>query len=96
MMGVMDFEWSAEKATSNMNKHGVSFEDAVRVFFDPLRIDIHDIRENYGGERWAVIGMAWSAVLYLVYTMRNENTIRIISARKADAQEERRYCQAHT
>jgi len=95
MADMMDFEWSAEKAKSNINKHGVSFEDAARVFFDPGRVDIYDDREHYGEERWAVIGMAWSAVLYVVYTMRHQNTIRIISARKADAQEEKRYCQAN-
>jgi len=91
----MEFEWSAEKAKSNLRKHGIAFEDAARVFFDPVRVDIYDDRYNYGEERWAVIGMAWSALVYVVYTMRHENTIRIISARKANAQEQRRYRQAH-
>jgi len=38
MAGMMDFEWSADKAKSNINKHGVSFEDAARVFFDLGRV----------------------------------------------------------
>jgi len=91
----MDFEWSAAKAASNLRKHGILFEDAARVFFDFGRIEIYDGRDNYGEDRWAVIGMVRAAVLYVVYTVRDEETIRIISARKADAKEEQRYCQAN-
>jgi len=91
----MDFEWSAAKAESNLQKHGVLFEDAARVFFDPGRIEIYDGREDYGEDRWAVIGMVWPTLLYVVYTVRDEDTMRLISARKANAEETNQYCQAN-
>jgi len=91
----MGFEWSSEKADANLHKHGIAFEDAARVFFDHGRIETYDGREDYGEDRWAVIGMVRLAVLYVIYTVRDEDTIRIISARKADAEEETRYYQAN-
>jgi len=91
----MEFEWSAAKAQSNLRKHGVSFEDAARVFFDSGRIESYDGREDYGEDRWAVIGMVWSALLYVVYTVRDEDSLRLISARKANAEEQNRYRQAN-
>jgi len=87
----MDFEWSSDKAASNLTKHGVSFEDAARVFFDPGRLEMYDGRESYGEDRWATTGRVRAAVLYVVYTVRDEDVIRIISARKANAKEEARY-----
>jgi len=91
----MHFEWSSAKADSNLRKHGISFEDAVRVFFDTGRIETYDAREDYGEDRWAVIAAVHTAVLYVVYTVRDEDTIRMISARKANAVEEKRYRQAN-
>lgn len=91
----MDFEWDAAKAASNKIKHGVSFNFAVRVFLDPCRIETYDDRENYGEERWATIGYADPTMLYVVYTIRNNDTIRLISARKANEREQRQYRQIH-
>lgn len=67
----MNLEWDAEKAASNLRKHGVSFEDAALVFYDTGRIEIHDGRENYGEDRWATIGFAWTLLLAVVYTVRD-------------------------
>ena len=51
----MRFVWDPAKAESNQRKHGVRFEDAVQVFFDPLHLTVHDRVE--GGEyRWQTIG----------------------------------------
>lgn len=47
----MEFEWDAEKAEQNLKKHGVSFEEAELVFYDPSRIETEDGRENYGEDR---------------------------------------------
>jgi len=91
----MDFEWDADKATLNLRKHGVHFRVGARALLDPGRIEMYDGRENYGEDRWAVIGYADPAVLYVVYTVRNENTIRLISARKANDREKRQYRQAN-
>ena len=91
----MELEWDAAKAARNLQKHGVSFEDAVLVFHDPGRIEAYDGRADYGEDRWVTIGLAYSAVLYVVYTVRHEETIRLISARKADAHERQQYRQAN-
>jgi uncharacterized protein len=64
------------------------FDDAVIVFYDPARIEAYDGRADYGEDRWATIGMAYNAVLYVVYTVRSEDTLRLISARKANRNEQ--------
>lgn len=91
----MKLEWDAEKAARNLKKHGVTFEDAVLVFHDTQRLEIYDNREGYGEDRWAIIGYADLVLLFVVYTVRHEDTIRIISARKANEQERKKYRQAH-
>lgn len=92
----MNFEWDATKAGSNKAKHGVSFSLAARVLLDPYRLEMYDGRENYDEDRWATIGYADPALLYVVYTIRHGDTIRLISARKANANEQKQYRQAHT
>jgi uncharacterized protein len=57
----MEFEWDSNKAHSNLRKHGVSFEDATRVFLDPHRIETFDDRETYGEDRWKTVGLVGSA-----------------------------------
>ena len=91
----MYFEWDAAKETSNLQKHGVSFDDATLVFYDSGRIETYDGRGNFSEDRWATIGLALSAVLYVVYTVREEETVRLISARKANANERKKYREAN-
>lgn len=91
----MNFDWDDAKAASNKTKHGVSFNLASRVFFDPHRIETYDDREGYGEDRWVTIGYADPTVLYVVYTVREGETIRLISARKANDQERKQYRQAN-
>ncbi|MFZ1963292.1 MAG: BrnT family toxin [Roseiarcus sp.] len=95
---VTRFEWDPAKAASNLRKHGVSFEIAVRAFADPFALTEQDRIE--GGEaRWQTLGMVEERVLLLVaHTVGNEDedgeaieVIRIISARAADGKERRRY-----
>lgn len=84
------FEWDEEKAKTNLNKHGVSFETAAKVFFDQNRIEIYDEAHSHGDEdRFITIGMA-GEVLFVVYIERQPN-IRLISARLATARERRLY-----
>lgn len=85
-----DFEWDDEKATSNAEKHGVTFEQALSVFSDPFAIELLDDRENYNEDRYILIGMAAVTLLVIVYTERNDKN-RIISARRAEANERRFY-----
>jgi uncharacterized DUF497 family protein len=89
----MDFEWDANKAAANLHKHHVSFEDAARVFLDPMRIESFDGRDAHGEDRWKTVGLVDPALLAVVYTVRGKDgeIIRLISARKADAHERAQY-----
>jgi len=87
----MEIEWDTHKAAQNLQKHDILFEDAELVFDDLMRIEIYDGRDDYGEDRWATIGLVYSAVLYVVYAVRHEETIRLISARKANANERKQY-----
>lgn len=86
---VLEFEWDPEKAEKNLRKHGVAFEDATEVFFDPCRQEGPPYGRQ-GEERIDVIGAARGRLLFVVYTMREE-VIRMISARKARGSERRSY-----
>lgn len=84
------FVWDPEKASSNVIKHGVRFETACQVFFDRF-IHIEDVTAEEE-HRDAAIGMTEDLVLlFVVHIYREDETIRIISARHATAQERRTY-----
>lgn len=82
-MEMPEFEWDAKKAALNLKKHGISFSFAARVFLDDHRLDD---REDYGENRFVAIGLINASEIVVVYALR-EDTIRIISARKADDDE---------
>ncbi len=84
------FQWDERKAASNIVEHGVTFDAARDVFKDPFAVEQLDDRENYGEDRFTIIGMARGRLLFVAYTMRGE-TIRIISARGAEPLEQREY-----
>jgi len=89
------FEWDAVKAASNLSKHKVSFETATRVFADPFLLTQQDRIEN-GEQRWQSIGMVDGQVVLLVaHTVGEDDdgieVLRIISARRADPKERKRY-----
>ena len=84
------FLWDSEKASINLSKHGVSFEVACQIFFDPfIRLEEAGIDEE---ERDAAIGLTedWT-LLFVVHILHEGETIRIISARPATAPERRSY-----
>jgi uncharacterized protein len=85
-----DFEWNEGKAAENYAKHGVSFEIAALVFKDPFAIERLDDREDYGEDRFILIGVAEGELLTVVYSERN-GRIRIISARQATRHEQNDY-----
>lgn len=85
-----EFEWDDAKAAQNEADHGVNFEVAKLVFNDPFATERLDDREDYGEDRYVIIGMIDSRLLCVAYTLRN-GTIRIISARGAEPHERRRY-----
>lgn len=87
----MYFEWDNEKNNSNIQKHGISFEEASVIFERPV-LDEIDNRFYYGETRERSIGELSNGIcLFVVYTERDEDTIRIISARRADSIETERY-----
>ena len=87
---MIDFEWDEAKADANLAKHGVRFADAAAVFDDPFALDFEDRSVDYGEIRRRIIGLADGRVLTVAYTERDE-TIRLISARKATRTECREY-----
>jgi uncharacterized DUF497 family protein len=88
-MPLMDYEWDAKKASSNLSKHKIDFADAVGVFSDPLAITIRD--DDSEEERFVTIGADFLLrVVVVVYTWREER-IRMISARKANSSERKIY-----
>lgn len=87
---VIKFEWDEEKAKLNLEKHGIPFEIAAKVFLDENRIEIYDeAHSNENEDRYITIGLA-GEVLFVVYTERHPR-IRLISARLATAKERRIY-----
>ena len=87
----MEIEYDPQKAKSNLIKHGVTFEEATTALYDPVALvqeDIDSINEN----RWVLTGLSNKAnILTVVYTLRGEETIRLISPRKATRKEVKYY-----
>lgn len=86
----MRFEWDEQKSQLNIAKHNLDFAGAPEIFRLPLRISL-DERQDYGEERWIGIGLLEGRVVVVVFTEPNEQTIRIISLRKALPDERKRY-----
>lgn len=86
----MKYEWDARKNEINIAKHGIDFADAPRIFQMPVLTDIDD-RFEYGEERWVGLGLLDGRVVNVVYTELDEDTRRIISARKALQHERKHY-----
>ncbi len=88
------FEWNQTKARSNLKKHGISFEEALSVFYDEYAIQFYDDGNSELGEaRFLMLGLSNESRLVLVCycERRSGEVIRIISARKATKNERRCY-----
>ena len=94
----MRFEWNEEKNILNLQKHGLSFEEAKEVFEDLFHISKLDHRFDYFEERWITLGSTKKGKIVVVANMffddNGEEIIRIISARKAN-QKERKFYERH-
>ena len=86
----MDFEWDSTKAEANLRKHGIAFRKAAQIFIDPCRQEHPDTAEDYGEDRWLMLGRLDQTILTVVFTQR-EQRIRLISARRASIDEQRLY-----
>ena len=87
----MQVEFDPNKAAANLRKHGVTLEEAAGSLLDPMALVRED--ENAEGEmRFVLVGMSREGRLLTVcYTLRDEESIRLISARKSTGKEERQY-----
>jgi uncharacterized DUF497 family protein len=85
----LKFEWDPNRSETNLRKHGVSFDEASSMFGDKLAMTIADPIEPE--ERQMIMGVSQQQRLLLVVHLKNSDTIRIISARKATAAERRKY-----
>jgi uncharacterized protein len=95
MIESVRFEWNPDKAERNRRLHGISFETAALVFADPFAITELDRIEG-GEHRWQTLGSTGSgyAILLVAHVYRDEadvEVIRIISARRAEPHEKKRY-----
>lgn len=91
--GFITFEWDDAKAESNIEKHGVSFDEASSVFYDPHAVIVDDEAHSHDEGRFIIVGLsAVARVLTVCHCYRSANeVIRIISARRATRNEEATY-----
>ncbi len=87
------FEWDETKNRANVRKHGFDFTEAEEMFRGALLVR-PDTREDYGERRWIGIGMVQGRVAFVAFAERPNDTIRIVSLRKADHEERKEYEEA--
>ena len=92
-MDNIKFDWDENKALLNKRKHGISFEEAVTVFYDENALEFHDPDHSENEDRFIMIGLSFKArTLVVCYCAREaDSVIRIFSARKATKHEAKRY-----
>ena len=89
---MISFEWDNSKAKQNQRKHGVSFEEARSIFYDEFAIQFFDDEHSSAEERFLMLGLSNQVrLLIVVHCVREEDVIRIISARPATRTEQEFY-----
>ena len=88
----IDFDWDPDKAKSNLQKHGITFEEAATVFRDPRAMNMYDPDHSESEDRWITLGLSSSGRLLVVCHTFSDNpgvavTIRIFSARRPTSKE---------
>lgn len=89
----MEFEWNSRKARANEKKHGISFIEATTCFYDTAQIAFHDPEHSEDEDREILIGHSNRGNLLIVVYILKQDTIRIISARRATRREAQLYAQ---
>lgn len=89
----MRFEWDPRKASLNLVKHGVSFEEATTALRDPLSATAHDPDHSISEHRWVTFGLSSKERLIVVSHTEQGKIIRIISARLATKKERKIYAE---
>jgi uncharacterized DUF497 family protein len=91
ILDYVDYEWDHEKGASNLEKHGVSFEEAATVFDDPLYVDFYDPDHSVDEHRYLIMGQSTAGRLLIVSYTETHRVVRVISAREVTAAERRAY-----
>ncbi|NEX16129.1 MAG: hypothetical protein C1943_05715 [Halochromatium sp.] len=95
----MKFEWDLKKEELNIQKHGITFEQASYVFADPYALNKYDNAHSEDEGRWLLLGKSMNEViLVVVHTFKDQDgveLVRIISARKATKNESKEYQRRH-
>lgn len=86
----MQFEWDEAKNIENIRKHEIDFADVPTMFDGEMLIE-RDDRFDYGEDRWFGIGFLGPGIAVVVWTERQKNVTRIISARRANRHEQKRF-----
>lgn len=91
-----EFDWDDNKASTNLEKHGVDFRDAMTVILDPLAMTIFDAEHSQNEDRWISVGRSGGGALLLVAhtfvaTGPHSALVRIVSARTATRHERQQY-----
>jgi uncharacterized protein len=86
----MQFEWDEAKNLENIRKHEIDFADVPAMFDGEMLIELDD-RFDYGEDRWFGIGFLGFGIAVVVWTERRKEVIRIISARRANRHEQKRF-----
>lgn len=87
----MEFEWDENKNAENFKKHGVGFQEAKKAFEDENAVELFDELNSESEIRFQIIALSPKRLLFVAFTVREEEKIRIISARKADAKQTKIY-----
>ena len=87
----MQFEWDPGKARRNLRKHGVSFDEAVTAFYDPLSATFDDPDHSIGEQRYITVGFSSQNRLLVIAHTERGSTVRIINARPATAHERKKH-----
>jgi uncharacterized protein len=87
----MEFEWNTRRAELNERKHGVSFTEAAEAFYDPNAIELFDDLNTEPEIRFRLLAFSRKRLLFVGFTIRDGERIRIITARNATPVEKRYY-----
>jgi uncharacterized DUF497 family protein len=88
---MMQFEWDENKASANLLKHGVSFDEARTAFDDPFFVDFYDPDHSIEEHRYIIVGQSNQGRLLMVSYTERDDIIRIISSRELSAKEREIY-----
>jgi hypothetical protein len=91
IMSELPFEWDPFKAELNRQKHGIAFDEATTVFYNPLAVIFDDEAHSIDEPREIIVGHSLQHNLLFVSFTERDGTVRIISARRATAREQRDY-----